>query len=481
MNTLGVYILFNNEEDLARICIDHIKNYVDELVLINHGSTDGTLDILKSYESEKIKVYSFDYQEPVDMGAVRTKCYELMTSDWILAVDSDEIYPNEEMLKIRKFVNNPEEAISARVHYKNIAWRDGFVEVLNHFPDRLYKREVVEAVRGVLPNDMTFVKSEYLLAPNKISGSIGVLEYDNPEDRSFTHPKQPILNVTYYHLARTRGRNFEYNKWYKYNKNLHPELNEGQLIEATRKNHWVTGLYEMTADVIPPSIPTQNIKNPKISIIITNYNYGAFVGKAIESCQNQTVKPYEIIVVDDCSTDDSRIILDKYDVKKLYQTQNKGVVQCRNWGINESNGDFFINLDADDYLEPTYIQAVLEKQKQTNAEVVFTDMRVFGDINYEHTYPMFTIDELRKNQCIPSVCALIKRQVFDMSGGFREDTVFDDYEWWLRLAIKYQLRFAQVHQFLFNYNRKAGSRCEQNELKREEGNAQLHREYNKQI
>lgn len=469
---LSALYVARNEENLVNLSVSAVLPYVDEVIFVDNESEDATLENLP--KDNKIKVFSYPKEDSLDMGKLRSFALDKCSGEFFLQVDCDEIYPPEAMEKVLEFVNNPGEAISARVGYKNISWRHGFVEILNHFPDRIYKKEVIDCCSNILPNDMWKLKKEYYTYRP-------FAEYDNPEDRSFIHPKQPILNVTYYHLARTRGRNFEYNKWYKYNKNLHPELNEGQLQEVTRKNHWVTGLYEMTADFIPPSIPTQNIKNPKVSIVITNYNYGAFVGKAIESCQNQTVKPYEIIVVDDCSTDDSRIILDKYEVRKLYQTQNKGVVQCRNWGINESNGDFFINLDADDYLEPTYIEAVLEKQKQTNAEVVFTDMRVFGDVNYEHTYPMFTIDELRKNQCIPSVCALIKRQVFDMSGGFREDTVFDDYEWWLRLAIKYQLRFAQVHQFLFNYNRKAGSRCELNELRREEGNAQLHNEYNIKI
>lgn len=476
--TLGVYIIARNEEDLIGGCIELVKPFADELLLVNHGSTDRTRDIMAKYTSN---ILDIPYSEPVDMGAVRTQCYANMTSDFVLAVDADEYYPEDTMRTIRSFVNNPGDAISARVKYKNLSWRSGYVqEEFNHFPDRLYKRECVEAVRGVLPDDMTFVKREYLFAPNKQKGSVGVLEYDNDNDESFVHPKQPILDATYFHLARTRGFNFETEKWKKYNQNLHPNATNEDIEKMTRINQWVTGLYPMDKLIIPNNIPTQSIKEPKVSIIITNYNYGQFVKNAIESARNQTVKPHEIIVVDDCSTDNSSEIYKEFDdITVLQQLSNNGVVQARNWGISHSTGDFFILLDADDCIEPTYIEKVLQKQKETEAEVVFTDMYVFGDIEYFHTYPEFSLDELKRNQCIPSVCALIKRQVFDATGGFREDTVYDDYEWWLRLSVKHEFRFAQVHEFLFNYNRKQGSRVSILDQRKEEGFAQLNREYGK--
>ena len=476
---LGAYILFHNEQDLAQGCVDHIQPYVDELVLVDHGCTDGTRKILESNINDKTKLITLPYSEPVNMGNIRTQCYQAMTAEWVLAVDADEYYPWESMEAIREFVENPNDAISARVRYKNISWRSGYAQTdFGHFPDRLYKRGVVDRVEGVLPLDMTFVKTQYLNAPNKKKGSIGVLEYDNDDDVSFIHPKQPIIDAMFYHLARSRGYNFELNKNKKYQQFMHPEWTQEQCKEMARSNQWVNGLYDIEPIDIPENIPKQTIPDIKVSVVITNYNYSQWIATAIESVLNQTYPAHEIIVVDDCSTDNSQEIINRYPVIKLFQKENKGVVQCRNWGMWETTGDFIINLDSDDFISPTYIEKVVKKQRETQVQVVFTDMHVFGNVDYDHRYPEFTLQELRINQCIPSVCALMDRHIFSLTGGFREDTIYDDYEFWLRVATK-GYDFAQVHEPLFHYNRKSGGRCEENDKRQTEGFEQLRREYGK--
>lgn len=99
---------------------------------------------------------------------------------------------------------------------------------------------------------------------------------------------------------------------------------------------------------------------PKLSVIITNYNYGRFVSTAIESLLSQSIRP-EIIVVDDCSTDNSRDIISSYSqsVEYVFQSENKGHGGGFNAGFARATGDLVMFLDADDFLLPGAIETIL--------------------------------------------------------------------------------------------------------------------------
>lgn len=90
-----------------------------------------------------------------------------------------------------------------------------------------------------------------------------------------------------------------------------------------------------------------------ISVIITTYNYGKYIERAIRSCIDQSLhnSEYEIIVVNDCSTDFTYKILENYinDVRVFNLDKNIGLSASRNFGIKQSKGQFIVFLDADDY------------------------------------------------------------------------------------------------------------------------------------
>ncbi|MEM2741857.1 MAG: glycosyltransferase family 2 protein [Nitrososphaeria archaeon] len=93
---------------------------------------------------------------------------------------------------------------------------------------------------------------------------------------------------------------------------------------------------------------------PLVSIIITSYNYGRYLSEAIESILNQIYPNVEIIVVDDGSEDNTRDVARCYPVRYIYQ-DNQGISAARNNGIKLSHGEYFICLDADDKLLPSYV------------------------------------------------------------------------------------------------------------------------------
>ena len=90
---------------------------------------------------------------------------------------------------------------------------------------------------------------------------------------------------------------------------------------------------------------------PLISVIIPTYNYADFLPKAIESVLHQTYRNFEIIVIDDGSSDNTRSVITNDDCVQYYYQQNKGLAAARNAGIQRSRGEYLIFLDADDWLE----------------------------------------------------------------------------------------------------------------------------------
>lgn len=99
---------------------------------------------------------------------------------------------------------------------------------------------------------------------------------------------------------------------------------------------------------------------PLVSIIINNYNYGAYIGQAIESAIAQTYPNKEIIVVDDGSTDNSIDIIPKYSSHiNIILKDNGGQASAVNTGFKESNGELIILLDSDDYLEPHALENIV--------------------------------------------------------------------------------------------------------------------------
>jgi glycosyltransferase involved in cell wall biosynthesis len=121
----------------------------------------------------------------------------------------------------------------------------------------------------------------------------------------------------------------------------------------------------------------------RVSVVIPTYNCGQYIPQAIESLLNQTYKDWEIIVVDDGSTDKTREIIRPYindgTIQYIYQ-ENKGLPGARNAGIQKAGGDFIVVLDADDELDRRMISMCLERVEMEN-----TDWCVIDILRIENT------------------------------------------------------------------------------------------------
>lgn len=89
------------------------------------------------------------------------------------------------------------------------------------------------------------------------------------------------------------------------------------------------------------------MNNPLVSIIVPVYNGAKYLAETLTSILAQDYQPYEVIVIDDGSTDDSAAIIQRYPVRYIYQ-ENQGVAQARNFGVSSAQGDYLAFLDQDD-------------------------------------------------------------------------------------------------------------------------------------
>lgn len=115
-----------------------------------------------------------------------------------------------------------------------------------------------------------------------------------------------------------------------------------------------------------------------ISVVIPAYNYGRFLGAAIESVVTQTYPASEIIVVDNGSTDNTREVVAAFgDAVKYFHQENAGVSAARNRGSRESTGDLIAFLDADDFWEKTCLERSVSKFEDKGIGLVHWGLREF--------------------------------------------------------------------------------------------------------
>jgi len=159
------------------------------------------------------------------------------------------------------------------------------------------------------------------------------------------------------------------------------------------------------------------METPTVACIMPVYNYARYLDEALKSVFSQTEVPDEVIVVDDCSTDNPKEICDKYPVRYIRHKINKGLAASRNTGIKASKCTYCFSFDADDILRP---DAVKEHMKVAQKNTVVTGGLVaFGMENYTARPETATLDILRQRNCIYSN-SLFSKELWAKVGGFDE-------------------------------------------------------------
>jgi SAM-dependent methyltransferase len=180
-----------------------------------------------------------------------------------------------------------------------------------------------------------------------------------------------------------------------------------------------------------------------LSVVIPCFNQGAFLGEAIESVLAQTYPHFEVVVVDDGSSDNTAEVASRHPGVRLVSQANQGLASARNAGLRASSGDFIVFLDADDRLKPEALEIGLRTLRAhpdcafVSGQVELTNhdgsiMRAGQHriIDREH-YRML----LQGNDILSGATVVYRRQVFDAVGGFDPDLpACEDYDLALRIA-----------------------------------------------
>lgn len=195
---------------------------------------------------------------------------------------------------------------------------------------------------------------------------------------------------------------------------------------------------------------------PLVSVIIPSYNMARYVGEAIESVLAQTYKNYELIVVDDGSTDNTAEVVKKYlkpQAVSYIHKENKGISVARNTGIKASRGEFIAFLDADDIWLPEKLEHQIKFMDSDKVGIVGCGAYIInekGEIfdNFiKKTYPnrSLLLGVLNmKNVVSGGSEALARKKCFDVVGIFDENLKSsEDWDMWLRIAYHYDIVFVE--------------------------------------
>ena len=186
----------------------------------------------------------------------------------------------------------------------------------------------------------------------------------------------------------------------------------------------------------------------KISVVIPTYNRELFIEKAILSVQNQTVIVDEIIVVDDGSTDNTKQLLEDFDVVYIYQ-ENSGVSSARNAGIEKAKNNWIAFLDSDDIWHETKLEKQINFHRQyPNVLLSHTDElwirnnKIINQKKHQQKPSGFCfLDNISACKIGPSTI-MMHKDIFHDIGLFDEGLIVcEDYDLWLRISCKYEIGF----------------------------------------
>lgn len=404
-----------NVEQYLRECLDSCINQTlqdIEIICVNDGSSDGSLEILKEYakSDNRVKVIDKDnagygHAMNIGMDMAQGEYIGIVESDDFVELDMyEELYETAEKNKadwvkgdFKRFIETENQRMFS---YIKSAWDSFYGKILNP-QDKfevfkfnmqtwsgIYKKDFIvennirhNETPGASFQDNGFCYKTYCHAKRiyYLNKSFYCYRFDNPNS-SIHNPGKTDAIITEFDLIKqyvdSRDISPEYQGlyyWKKFKSYLYTverisyelkydffmriskefkELLDNSLLEEKYfgNNDWKTLLW-ITSD--PEEYYNIRIKKQKISVIIPAFNVKDYVEECINSITSQTLQEIEIICIDDGSTDNTYQVIKKLaeaDKRiQLYRQSNIGVGATRNKGIDMAHGQFVIFMDPDDY------------------------------------------------------------------------------------------------------------------------------------
>lgn len=191
---------------------------------------------------------------------------------------------------------------------------------------------------------------------------------------------------------------------------------------------------------------------PKVSVIIPTYNSSKFICDAIDSVLNQNYRNFEIIIIDDGSTDDTKEKLIKYESKiNYYYKKNGGPASARNYGVQRSQGEYICFLDADDIFLPKKLEiqvSLLDQYRHAGIGLLYSDFFCIDEYDYtilkyykckDFSSHKKALQYLYLHNYINTSTVMVKKDYINQIGLFDEELRYlEDYDLWIRLGMEHE-------------------------------------------
>lgn len=211
----------------------------------------------------------------------------------------------------------------------------------------------------------------------------------------------------------------------------------------------------------------QQTTGPTVSIIVPAYNVAPYIGEALASVMAQTRKDYEVIVVNDGSTDDLESAIAPFRDRIGYVRQeNRGISAARNVALRLARGRYVALLDGDDIWMPEFLERLLARlEADPSIDVIYPNAVIFGETPvvgklFQDIYPPrepVTFERLLTRECMVFISVMFKRDLISTVGMFDEGLrCCEDFDMWLRIA-RLGYRIGLTREPLVRYRRRVGS------------------------
>ncbi len=220
-----------------------------------------------------------------------------------------------------------------------------------------------------------------------------------------------------------------------------------------------------SVEVVAPQA-TRSAEPPLVSVLLPCYNHARFVQETLEGVAAQTFRDFELIIVDDGSTDASRVTIASWmrehlemRTRLVVHDRNQGVCAAFNSALWQAHGKYVAELSADDVWLPHFLEAFVREMEQQPQDVAL----LYGDAQtmteegemlpgrFTALHRRFEVLpagdiflELARGNWIPATATLIRRSCLDAVGGYDEAMCHEDYDLWLRLAHRYRAAVTPV-------------------------------------
>ncbi len=413
------------EQTIQSVLDQNYPNF--EHIIIDGGSTDETIEILKKYPHLK-----WISEKDNGQADALNKGFKKATGEIIAWINSDDWYEPNTFNAVSKFFEENQDK-NVVMGNCNLVDKDGkiFDRVIN-FERGFNELKNYRTPRSIPTQPAVFFRRKLLSESGLIDVSLNyVMDYDLwmrfAKENRFYHINQIFANYRFHKDAKIGDENWE---------KIYPECEKVREKCDAEKN------------------------NPLVSVVIACYNYGMYLTEAVESVINQTYQNFEIIIVNDGSTDNSAEVANHlankyilYSIKILNQNNSGQPAISRNNGIKASKGEYILCLDADDKIAPTFLQkCVSVLEGNPSISIAYTYRQDFDGVEQVVKTEEYKFNILKYRNII-SVTSLFRKKSWEDVGGYRTNVKgLEDWDFWIALGAKGY--FGQlIHEPLFYYRR----------------------------